>query len=180
MKTKKVTKTNKTDWPGKRDIFFRPERSGYIRRINAPKTCVFCEASQNELSLASLCVYKSSHSMVLLNKYPYNSGHLLIIPLRHIGELLSLSDEEYNDLMKVVKLATKAMTHIYKPSAMNLGMNHGAMAGAGIPDHLHFHIIPRWSGDLNFFPLIAGTKVVIETLEQTYQHYLSYFKEVGI
>jgi ATP adenylyltransferase len=118
--------------------------------------------------------------MVLLNKYPYNSGHLLIIPLRHIGELLSLSDEEYNDLMKVVKLATKAMTHIYKPSAMNLGMNHGAMAGAGIPDHLHFHIIPRWSGDLNFFPLIAGTKVVIETLEQTYQHYLSYFKEVGI
>ena len=90
--------------------------------------------------------------------------------------MLGLATEEYLDLMNLVKKATRAVSEIYNPAAINLGMNHGAAAGAGIPEHLHFHIIPRWSGDLNFLPLVAETKVVIETLEQTYEHFLSYFK----
>lgn len=175
--TKSKTTVAGDEWPNKRNILFRPERYKYIKKIDLPKTCVFCDAAKNATSFETLCVYKSKHSMILLNKYPYNNGHLLVLPQRHIGELLSLSDEEYLDLMNVVKLGTKTITEIYQPAAMNLGMNHGAMAGAGIPDHLHFHIIPRWSGDLNFFPLIAETKVVIETLEQTYQHFMSYFNK---
>lgn len=164
-------------WPTKRRVFFRPERYKYIKKIDQPKTCVFCSADQNSVSFESLCVYKSEYSMILLNKYPYNNGHVLILPRRHVGELLKLSDVEYTDLMNTVRLATQAITDIYNPAAMNLGMNHGALAGAGIPDHLHFHIVPRWSGDLNFFPLIAETKVVIETLEQTYQHFVGYFNK---
>lgn len=170
-------KVGADNWPNKRRVLFRPERYKYIKKIDQPKTCVFCDANQKQIGPESLCVYKSEHSMILLNKYPYNSGHLLVLPRKHIGELLKLSDAEYLDLMETVRIATKAITDIYNPAAMNLGMNHGAVAGAGIPDHLHFHIVPRWSGDLNFFPLIAETKVVIETLEQTYQHFLSYFKK---
>jgi ATP adenylyltransferase len=165
------------NWPNKRNVLFRPGRYKYIRKIDLPKSCVFCAAAKKRISLDSLCVYKSKHSMIVLNKYPYNNGHILILPQKHIGHLLDLSENEYIDLMSLVRTATKAVSDIYKPAAMNLGMNHGAMSGAGIPDHLHFHIVPRWSGDLNFFPLIAETKVVIETLEQTYQHYMSYFKK---
>lgn len=173
-KSKAVAADN---WPNKRRVLFRPERYKYIKKIDQPKTCVFCDANQKNIEFDSLCVYKSEHSMILLNKYPYNNGHLLVLPKKHIGELLKLSDVEYADLMETVRVATKAIKEIYNPAAMNLGMNHGALAGAGIPDHLHFHIVPRWSGDLNFFPLIAETKVVIETLEQTYQHFLSYFNK---
>lgn len=165
------------NWPNKRRVLFRPERYKYIKKIDQPKTCVFCDAHQKNIGFDSLCVYKSEHSMILLNKYPYNNGHLLVLPKKHIGELLKLTDVEYTDLMETVRKATRAITEILNPAAMNLGMNHGALAGAGIPDHLHFHIVPRWSGDLNFFPLIAETKVVIETLEQTYQHFLSYFNK---
>lgn len=171
------SKSAEDNWPNKRRVLFRPDRYKYIKKIDQPKTCVFCDANQKAISAESLCVFKSEHSMILLNKYPYNSGHLLVLPKKHIGELLKLSDVEYADLMQTVRLATKAITELYNPAAMNLGMNHGALAGAGIPDHLHFHIVPRWSGDLNFFPLIAETKVVIETLEQTYQQFLSYFKK---
>lgn len=167
------------EWPQPRRILFRPERYNYIKKIDQPKTCVFCDAREKGIQIESLCIYRSKHSMIVLNKYPYNNGHLLVLPQQHIGELLKLTDEEYLDLMTTVKLATKALTKLYAPAAMNLGMNHGTFAGAGIPEHLHFHIIPRWSGDLNFFPLIAETKVVIETLEQTYQRFMSYFSKEG-
>jgi len=113
--------------------------------------------------------------MILLNKYPYNSGHLLVLPLRHCGDMLDLSNEEYSDLHETLRVAVRAQKEVYEPAAANIGLNHGAAAGAGLPQHLHFHLVPRWAGDLNFFPLIAETKVVIESLEQTFQRYLEYF-----
>jgi Diadenosine tetraphosphate (Ap4A) hydrolase and other HIT family hydrolases len=187
MKKKAVTKKKKTEaslkigkeiWPMERDVLFRPDRMKYVRKLIKSEGCVFCKAAKNEPSFETLCVYKSKHSMVLLNKFPYNSGHVLVLPIRHCGDLLKLSDAEYQDINKTIRLVMKGLEDIYQPGGMNLGMNHGAVAGAGIPEHLHYHVIPRWSGDLNFFPLIAETKVLVESLEQTYERLLGYFKKV--
>lgn len=159
---------NEQIWPMERDVLFRPDRLKYVRKLVKPEGCVFCTASQEAMSLETLCVYKSEHSMVVLNKYPYNSGHVLVLPLRHCGDLLQLSDAEFMDLQNSIKLVMRALNDLYQPGGINVGLNHGAVAGAGIPEHLHYHVIPRWAGDLNFFPLIAETKVLVESLEQTY------------
>ena len=156
-------------WPLERDVLFRPDRMKYVRKLLKPEGCVFCRANNMEMSLDTLCVFKSKYSMMVLNKFPYNSGHILILPRRHCGDLLALSIEEYHDLQDTIRLAMKALSEAYRPGGFNLGLNHGSVAGAGIPEHLHYHLIPRWSGDLNFFPLIAETKVLVESLEQTYE-----------
>lgn len=156
-------------WPASRRVLFRPERYKYVKKIERDGGCVFCLAASRPASLETLCVFKTEHSMVLLNKYPYNSGHLLILPQAHIGKLQDLSANQYHDLMNLVQRCFQAVEVCYQPGGLNFGLNQGATAGAGLPDHLHFHLIPRWSGDLNFFPLIADTKVVIESPEQTYE-----------
>jgi ATP adenylyltransferase len=162
-------------WPLERDVLFRPDRFKYVRKLIKPEACVFCNAAKKEASFDTLCVYKSKHTMIVLNKFPYNSGHVLVIPLKHQGDLLALNKDAHYDLHDTLRLAMMALQDIYQPGGINLGMNQGAVAGAGIPDHLHYHVIPRWSGDLNFFPLVAETKVVVETLEQTYDRLLGYF-----
>lgn len=156
-------------WPLERDVLFRPDRMKYVRKLLKTDGCVFCSAAKSKASLDTLCVYKTKHSMIVLNKFPYNSGHVLILPLRHCGDLLKLSEAEYRDLQDTVRLAMRALNEAYEPGGINIGLNHGAVAGAGIPEHLHYHMIPRWTGDLNFFPLIAETKVLVESLEQTYE-----------
>lgn len=191
MALKKKTKSKKKgqskkisqealDWPNKRNIFFRPERMKYVRKLIKPQGCVFCNSAEKEISFESLCVYKTKYSQIVLNKYPYNNGHLLVLPLDHVGQLLDLSPERYDDLHKTLRMAVQAIQTIYQPNAFNIGLNNGVMAGAGIPDHLHYHIVPRWGGDLNFFPLIANTKLVIETLEVSYQKFSDYFKKVRV
>lgn len=188
MAVKKKVKKNKSqkssvpksDWPKKRNVLFRPERLKYVRKINRPPGCVFCVASENAMSLETLCVYKSRHTQILLNKYPYNSGHLLVVPLAHVGDMLTLSPERYEDLHLTLRLAISAVQEIYQPPGYNIGLNNGSAAGAGIPDHLHYHLVPRWSGDLNFFPLIAETKVVVETLEDSYKKFSTYFSQVKV
>lgn len=183
-KDSKLRKVKKADffiqlgqikWPLERDILFRPDRLKYVRKLIKEDGCVFCHAHHKPKSFDTLCVYQTQFSMILLNKFPYNSGHLLIIPRRHIGDLLDLEHEEYIDLQDTIRLAMKALKEIYQPGGMNLGLNHGAVAGAGIPEHLHYHLIPRWFGDLNFFPLIAETKTMVESLDQTYEKLTHYF-----
>lgn len=163
-------------WPMERDVLFRPDRLKYVRKLIKPEGCVFCTAAAEPMSFESLCVYRTEHSMVVLNKYPYNSGHVLVIPKKHVGELTDLSDAAYQDLMEVLRLTTKGIKESYQPSGLNVGLNEGAASGAGIPSHLHFHVIPRWPGDLNFFSLIAETKTVIESLEVTFERLITYFK----
>ncbi|MES3036515.1 MAG: HIT domain-containing protein [Bdellovibrionota bacterium] len=162
-------------WPLERDVLFRPDRLGYVRKLIKPIGCVFCAGTKEKLSFERLSVYSTDHSVVILNKFPYNSGHLLVLPRRHVPDILDLTSAEYKDLMETLRLAVKAIKTVYAPGGYNMGLNQGAVAGAGIPDHLHFHLVPRWAGDLNFFPLIAQTKVVIESLEQSYEKYLNYF-----
>lgn len=163
-------------WPAERDVLFRPDRLKYVRKLLKPEGCVFCRAASEPPSFETLCVHQTEHSMIVLNKFPYNSGHLLILPRRHVGDLLALSKEEYTDLSELIREAMSALQEFYQPGGMNVGLNHGAAAGAGIPQHLHYHLIPRWAGDLNFFPLIAETKVVVETLEQTWDRLRSRFQ----
>ena len=181
VKTAKKSKASqsialaKEIWPLERDVLFRPDRLKYVRKLIHADGCVFCTASK-KISFESLCVYQSKHSMVVINKYPYNSGHVLILPLKHKGEVFELSEVEFADLHLTLRLAMKAVTETYQPGGVNVGLNQGQIAGAGIPDHLHYHVIPRWAGDLNFFPLIAETKVVIENLEQTFERLQNFFK----
>lgn len=163
-------------WPLERDVLFRPDRFKYVRKLIKPEGCVFCRAADSKPSFETLCVYKSKHSMIVLNKFPYNSGHLLVIPARHSGDLTLLTEEESRDLHETLRKAVRALQQVYEPGGINAGLNMGAVAGAGIPDHLHYHVIPRWSGDLNFFPLVAETKAVIESLEMTFERLIAYFR----
>ncbi|MBX2993973.1 MAG: HIT domain-containing protein [Bdellovibrionaceae bacterium] len=162
-----------------RDVLFRPDRLKYVRKLVREEGCVFCKAASKPVGFESLCVYKTKHSMVVLNKFPYNSGHVLILPRRHCGDLLELSSEEWADLSELIRTAMLVVKTAYQPGGFNAGLNHGAVAGAGIPQHLHFHLIPRWSGDLNFFPLIAETKVVIENLETSFERLFSGFHQTA-
>ena len=155
-------------WPIERDVVERPQRMKYVRKLIRPKGCVFCACAKAKDLKEALVLYRSRKMMIVLNKYPYNNGHLLIMPRRHIGELDKLSDLELQGSQVLLKHAIRILKKVYQPQGFNVGLNLGSVAGAGIPDHLHYHVIPRWSGDTNFFPLIAQTKLVIETTEQSY------------
>ena len=171
-----VSPSTRDVWPMERDVLFRPDRFKYVRKLVKPEGCVFCTAGKGVApQFETLCLFQTTHSMVMLNKFPYNSGHLLVLPRRHCGHILELSEAEWNDLQSVVRRAFAALEKAYVPGGINMGLNHGAVAGAGLPEHLHYHLVPRWAGDLNFFPLIADTKVVVETLEQSFERLLPYF-----
>lgn len=131
-----------------------------------------------EASFETLVVYKTNYSMIVLNKYPYNTGHVLVIPKRHEGDYLSLTQAEFEDLHNTLKIAVKGVKEVYEAHGLNLGLNLDKAAGAGIPDHIHYHVVPRFKGDMNFFPLIAETKVVPEALEDTYKKLSTYFKKL--
>ncbi len=171
-----LIKLSEQVWPLERDVFFRPARLKYVRRLIEKQNCVFCETASKDMSEKTLCLFKSKYSQIVVNKFPYNSGHLLIIPLRHSDDLLDLSEAEFTDLNQTLKLAVQGIVSCYQPQGYNIGLNNGATAGAGIPDHIHYHIVPRWNGDLNFFPLIAETKLVIETAEESYLRLETFFK----
>lgn len=164
-------------WPVERKVLFNPERFRYVRKLIRPEGCVFCKAVADGVKPESLLVYSGEFAIVVLNKYPYNSGHLLILPRRHCGEFLELSPDEHREMNACLQKSLAALQDAYRPSGFNVGLNLGSAAGAGIPEHLHYHVIPRWEGDTNFFPLIADTKVVVETLEQTHRRLVPYFDE---
>lgn len=156
-------------WPQEREVFFRPDRLRYVRKLIHESGCVFCAETQGLNEKETLCVYKGKLSLAVLNKYPYNTGHLLILPKRHVGEIWSLTEEEHIEICSLLRKSVKLLEDVYSCHGFNIGMNHGAVAGAGIPDHLHWHIVPRWNGDTNFFPLIAETKVLPETLAESFK-----------
>jgi len=159
-----------------------PWRSNYIESFKTKKdsdACVFCEAPK--LSLEddnSLLVYKNELCYVMLNLYPYNSGHLLIIPYRHQSDMVTLSDDEMNEMMKTVQLSIKALDIAMKPHGYNFGANLGKAAGAGIDSHLHFHVVPRWSGDINFMPSIGEVKIISQDLLATKKNLINAFEQL--
>ncbi len=142
-------------------------------RAGDGERCVFCRILSMEASPANdeanFIVHRSEHCIVILNAYPYTSGHCMVMPVRHAGTLLELKAEEAAELWEFVTHATGALSVAYAPEGINVGANLGRAAGAGIPGHLHVHLVPRWSGDTNFMTTIAETRVVPESLSTTWR-----------
>lgn len=156
---------------------FAPWRKKYIESAASEEggPCVFCGAIEKGPSLESLVVYRGKDCSVILNKYPYNNGHTMIIPHRHTAQFDGLQKAEYDELNHLLQKTYGVLTKAYRPHGMNIGMNLGRVGGAGILDHLHYHIVPRWNGDTNFMPVVAQTKVISEGLEETYQKLVALF-----
>jgi len=152
------------------DIIWAPWRMKYIEyaSLQKPRGCFICEAIRAEKPKDRLVLYKGRLSIVLMNLYPYNTGHLLVAPIRHVPDLENLDEKELTALFKAVKTSLKALRETLKPHGFNIGINLGRIAGAGLEDHVHVHIVPRWDGDTNFMPIIANTKVMPEALKDTY------------
>jgi ATP adenylyltransferase len=127
--------------------------------------CVFCDAQSNDQ--ASLIVFSGASCFVILNLFPYNNGHLMVVPKRHVGSLGASSSEELAELIELTRRAEAALTEAYQPHGMNMGINLGKPAGAGVLDHLHMHVVPRWSGDTNFMSVVGETRVLPEELPTT-------------
>ena len=131
--------------------------------------CVFCRLSEEPVSEGTGVLVRTELSYVVLNAFPYGSGHLLVLPRRHVANLQDLSEDEYADFFLVLRRTVIAVDAAYGPDGLNVGMNLGLAAGAGIPKHLHGHILPRWNGDTNFMTSIGETRVLPESLESTWQ-----------
>jgi ATP adenylyltransferase len=145
-----------------------PWRLEYIAQADEQEGCVFCVESAGTLaSEESLLVHASHTAIALLNKFPYSSGHLMVAPRRHVGALRDLTDGEALEIHRLAVAAVGVLTRVYGPEGFNLGWNLGRVAGAGIADHVHLHVVPRWAGDTNFMPVLADVKVMPEHLLET-------------
>jgi len=164
------------------DKLWSPWRSNYIQSFkhkSDKEECVFCSVSKLDMEDdESLVVYKSKHCFVMLNLYPYNSGHLMIIPYRHMSDIEELSEEEFADITRLIILSKRALTISMKPQGFNIGANIGKAAGAGIDQHIHFHIVPRWNGDTNFMPTLGEVKVISQDLLETKKELVQVFKSL--
>lgn len=146
---------------------FSPWRSSYIESFKTPSAetgCVFCNALKSKDDASSLVVWRGKQAFVVMNKFPYNSGHMMVVPKRHTAEFLSLSTDELAECMKLLQAGHQALQELCSPHGYNIGLNLGRAAGAGIDGHLHWHILPRWNGDTNFMPTIAEVKLVSEDM----------------
>jgi ATP adenylyltransferase len=145
-----------------------PWRLEYVQQADEASGCVFCTEAAGELSATeSLLVHRGELALVILNKFPYSSGHLMAAPARHVGSLAELTGEEALEIHRLSVTAIDALGRTYGPDGFNLGWNLGRVAGAGIADHVHIHVVPRWSGDTNFMPVLADVKVLPEHLLAT-------------
>jgi ATP adenylyltransferase len=144
-----------------------PWRLEYIQQADEQKGCVFCLTATADDDAASLVVRRGELAFVLLNKFPYSSGHLMVAPVRHVGEFGDLTDEEVLELHRLAARGMAALAEVYAPQGYNLGWNLGRVAGAGVVDHVHLHVVPRWAGDTNFMPVLADVKVLPEHLAAT-------------
>jgi len=144
-----------------------PWRLAYVQEAGAADGCVFCAEAAGELGDASLVVHRGKDAFVLLNKFPYASGHLMVAPLRHTPELGDLDAAEAAEIHLLTVHAIRAVEAVYAPEGFNVGWNLGAVAGGSITGHLHEHVVPRWGGDTNFMPVLADVKVLPEHLEAT-------------
>ncbi len=148
---------------------FSPWRSLYISSFaneEIKETCVLCDAWAASDDEASLVVYRGNEAFVLMNKFPYNSGHLMVLPVRHTADFTSLTKTEMMETMSLLAASERALRELSHPQGFNIGMNLGRVAGAGIEAHLHWHIVPRWNGDTNFMPILADVKVVSEDMAE--------------
>ncbi len=151
------------------DRLWAPWRGEYVKQASEGENqgCLFCELQKQE-DQEALVLARSEQSFAVLNRYPYNSGHLMVAPLRHVSELEDVKDEENLDVQRLLQRCLRALKEAMEPDGFNLGMNLGRVAGAGVPGHVHWHLVPRWDGDTNFMTTVAETRVVPESLPSTF------------
>lgn len=160
------------------DRMWAPWRMEYIKKAGQKKGCIFCSQPKIRNPKKALILAQGPLCFIMMNKYPYISGHLMVVLNRHVDELESLSAEEGLDMFVATQKAIEVLKKAMKPQGLNIGANLGRSAGAGIIDHLHYHIVPRWNGDTNFMPVVAGSKVISESLNKTYDKLAPYFRKI--
>nr|WP_236698111.1 HIT domain-containing protein [Pyrodictium occultum] len=160
-------------------ILYAPWRYIYIKSTveKGSTECVFCTAPRRSDD-ESLILYRGSHSYIIMNLYPYNTGHVMVVPYRHVADITELAREELAEMTSLVQLSVKLLRRVLKPHGFNIGVNLGRVAGAGIDKHVHIHIVPRWNGDTNFMPVIAGVKVISQDVRETYKALKQALKEM--
>jgi ATP adenylyltransferase len=146
-----------------------PWRMELIEKGAQPQGCIFCDLPRAKDDSANLVLGRTARTFAMLNKFPYNNGHVMVIPREHTSDLHALSEEDYEELALMLRIALRLVGRAYAPHGANLGMNLGRAAGAGIADHIHWHVVPRWGGDTNFMPVLSDTKVMIEHLDGSWR-----------
>ena len=144
-----------------------PWRIEYIK-LEKPEECIFCKAVKENRDEENLVLWRGKVAFVIMNKFPYNNGHLMIAPYRHVGHFEELTKEELTEMGIILQKCVKVLKKAMSPDGFNVGINIGKIAGAGVEDHIHIHIVPRWSGDTNFMPVISDTRVIPQALHDTY------------
>ena len=159
------------------NVLWAPWRMDYILNNTKETGCIFCLGEKENLA-KRLFLFKGKHTLVMMNKYPYINGHLLVAPTRHLAALDQLEETEKAALMTMVSHSVAILKKMMKADGFNVGLNLGKTAGAGVEDHIHFHIVPRWNGDTNFMTVLGDVRVIPEHMEQTYARLLPFFQEV--
>lgn len=168
------------------DILYAPWRDKYVKHSknqnsSSDKSCVFCEKfSNNDHDNQEFILKKTKHAFVILNLYPYNGGHLLILPIKHVANLEDLSKKVRAELMELVSASSAILKNVLNTEGINAGLNLGRASGAGIPSHLHFHVVPRWLGDTGFMTTIGSTRNVSVDLQKTYEELKPAFQDLEI
>ncbi len=164
-----------------RRVLWAPWRMVFLKRETKNSTtdqCIFCELLKAQDDETNLIVARKKHCFLILNKYPYNNGHVMIVPFRHTSDYTSLSRDEMIEMQELMQVVILTLNKAYEPQGFNSGMNLGAAAGAGIREHLHLHVVPRWAGDTNFMPVLADTKSMPHHLSSSYQLIKETFEEI--
>jgi len=158
------------------DHLWSPWRYRYVSTTEPAAACIFCSKSQDDKDEENLIVFRGRRNFVLLNLFPYTSGHLMIAPYTHVPTLEEADEEVTAEMMSITRTAQKYLREVYRAPGFNLGMNIGSCAGAGIAGHIHMHVLPRWFGDVNFMTTVAETRVIPEDLSETYRKLSSAFR----
>ena len=151
------------------DYLWTPWRYIYVTEGDRPSGCVFCNAAESANDRENLIVHRAEHNFIILNRFPYTNGHVMIVPLAHVSTLAAMTEEALLEMMRLAREAERHLRAIYHPDGLNIGLNLGRSAGAGIADHLHMHVLPRWAGDTNFMTVTGETRVLPEDLPTTWE-----------
>lgn len=156
-----------------------PWRMEYIENAVRVEGCIFCVLPAENKDRENLILFRGKHSFMMMNSFPYNNGHLMVAPYKHTADMYELEDETLLEINHLVRYSIRLLSAIMQPDGFNLGVNIGRTAGAGVLDHIHWHIVPRWNGDCNFMPVLANTKVLPESLHSTYDKLKKKIEELG-